>query len=211
MKWMPQRLPFSALPEGQGRRLIGVLLLLALPAALMAWLGETAQNLFAYQRDAIQDGQWWRWLSGHWVHFSLEHLMMNLLGLLLLGWLVTGWLGTTNLFFCALVGAVGISAGFWFFYPELQLYVGLSGVCAAVWAAGAVAGIRCRALLAAALFLLLVVRLILDFTSPLSEMSATAIQGQVVVEAHLYGAIVGACFALFLPRRWLGAAMPPEQ
>lgn len=38
-------------------------------------------NLLAYRRSAISDGQWWRLITGNLLHTNHWHLLMNLAGL----------------------------------------------------------------------------------------------------------------------------------
>ena len=63
-----------------------------------------------YDRDAVAAGQLWRLLTGHWTHWSAEHLSWNLLVFALLGvfWERTG--ERRRLLVCVLGSAFFISA-----------------------------------------------------------------------------------------------------
>lgn len=100
----------------------GVLLGLALwfHAPLMQW-GMLDQAL-------VTNGEWHRWISGHLVHFTPTHLLLNAGGTALLWWLylrdlsLHAWLSLT------LGLALWISLGLGWVAPELQRYAGFSGV-----------------------------------------------------------------------------------
>lgn len=110
------------------------LLTLAL-AAVAAGL-QTAPalvSLLEYDRGRIGSGELWRMLTGHWVHWSLDHLGWNLLVWLGLGafWELRGH--RRELAICALAAPVVISLAMLVFLPEMERYRGLSGVgCALV-------------------------------------------------------------------------------
>jgi len=84
----------------------------------------------AYNRHAILDGEWWRMLTGHWVHFSLQHFLYDTAALGIAGWMIEkrghrkfGWL-------CAIAPFV-ISGTMLVCNPELQICGGLSGMAIA--------------------------------------------------------------------------------
>jgi len=164
----------------------------------MGLLGEPAWQLFRFERQGLLEGEWWRWWTGHWVHFGVKHLLVNLLGLALLVVLVSPWLRPLHLIFLAVVTSSVISGALWLFHPNLEVYVGLSGVCAGIWAAGAVAGMRGGHYLAFLLFLLLLLRLLLDYFLPSEQSGFFSISGRVIVEAHLYGAVSGVVYSLVI-------------
>ncbi len=118
-----------------GRALLLLCALLLLPCIA----GEAGRLHLRYDRAGIAAGQWWRLLSGHLVHLSLRHALLNALGLALMWALFARdysprqWLGI-------LVGAVlAIDAGLWLMDSTLQWYVGSSGVLHGVMAAGTLA------------------------------------------------------------------------
>jgi hypothetical protein len=56
----------------------------AVVAFLMPSLGEALQ----YDRAAMLDGQWWRAVTGHMVHWSGEHLFWDVAMFVVLGWVL---------------------------------------------------------------------------------------------------------------------------
>ena len=76
---------------GSSTRLALLLLILLTGLNLLVFSlggGEYLQ----YQRHAIEHGQVWRLLTGHWVHLGATHFLLNLFGLLLLWQIIGNWL-----------------------------------------------------------------------------------------------------------------------
>lgn len=151
-------------------------------------------GLLEYRRDLLATEPW-RLLTGHLVHLSLTHALLNCVALMLLGRLFDPRLKPVELW-AVLGGApVIISIGFWLLLPELQWYRGLSGTLHALYFAGCVVWLgestgRGRWLSLAALALGAVKVLVeqpWDASFPFREWLGAA----VVPQAHLIGAVLG--------------------
>jgi rhomboid family GlyGly-CTERM serine protease len=109
-----------------GYRLPWLTLTLAgLTAALFAALGPVPEAL-VYDRNAIDNGEWWRLLTAHWVHSDSNHLAWNLGALLVLG----GVIETRSrraIPAGLLLGSLGVDLLLWYGLPGLSHYAGLSG------------------------------------------------------------------------------------
>jgi len=159
---------------------------------LLATGGEPVRELLRYERlPVLTGGQWWRLISGHLVHLGWGHAWLNLAALFV-GWLLCGdcfsmprWALLVTL--CAL----GISAGFLLFEPQLVWYVGLSGVLHGLLAAGALAMLRRREPVAWAFAAFLVIKLLWEQWAGPLPFTAESSGGPVVTVAHLYGAVSG--------------------
>jgi rhomboid family GlyGly-CTERM serine protease len=107
------------------------LMVATLAVALMAW--PRAVDVLSFDRLQVMDGEWWRLVTGHWVHFSPSHLFWNLAVLVPAGaWAERLAPVRTRVLFLlapAVIGAVLFAAD-----PALLHYAGLSGVAAAVLA-----------------------------------------------------------------------------
>jgi len=174
----------------------------ALPLALavMALLGQLggAQLIetLRYDRAAILDGQWWRVLSGHIVHVGWMHLAMNVAGLVLV-WLLFGVrLSTQRWLVVLLLSALGVSAGLLLRQPDLNWYVGLSGVLHGLFAAGIVAALAAGDRGALVLAIALVVKLGWEGLAGPMPGTGEWVGARVVTEAHLYGALAGGATAV---------------
>ena len=178
--------------------------LVAAVAAGLQILGlDTA---FAWDREALAGGEAWRFLSGHFVHLGWSHLLLNLAGLALIAWIVgrawdwRGWLVVSLIS----VGVIG--AGFWILNPELEWYVGLSGLLHGLLAAGLMIGLVQREAESVVLAVLVAGKLAWEqFAGPLPG-SEGASGGAVIVDAHLYGAIGGILAVMAMWRRVRTAA-----
>lgn len=172
---------------------------LALVAAGLELAGLT--EALRYERVAIAGGELWRLASGHAVHLGWMHLLLNLAGLALV-WMLVGPVFTVWQW--VLVSALciaGTDAGFWWLSPELDWYVGLSGILHGLLVAGALASVTARGpRRAESLVLLALVGAKLGWEQWVGPVpgSASVAGGPVVVDAHLYGAVAGAVAGLLV-------------
>ncbi|MCX7049236.1 MAG: rhombosortase [Candidatus Sumerlaeota bacterium] len=133
--------------------------------ALAIYLIPGANECLQFDRAAIGDGQWWRLITGHWTHWSGDHLLWDTAVFIILSACGTGFLGRavdstgptrptgptspTGLTASSaaipflvisafiLISALFISSAVWFLAPEMAVYRGLSGIDSAlfVWVA----------------------------------------------------------------------------
>lgn len=177
-----------------------------LPLAIVALAGvaeafrDQGRELLKYDRLAIANGEIWRFVSGHFVHLGLQHLLLNVAGLILV-WLLVGAQYTTRQWgLVTVISLVVINAGFWLFDPNLIWYVGLSGLLHGFLIAGAIPLSRQTPLEAAIICAAVTAKLVYEqVAGPLPGSEATA-GGAVVTDAHLFGAIGGALAAAILWR-----------
>ena len=151
-----------------------------------------------YQRIPIIDGQWWRLLSGNFVHLGWGHLLMNLAGLLLIWLLIGHLLSNRQWLIVILTSSLAVGLGLLTFNPGLDWYVGLSGMLHGMFVAGLIISIRRGYRLEWLLLLGLVLKLAWEQTSGALPGSATIAGGAVIVDAHLYGAVSGLLVGLFI-------------
>lgn len=164
-------------------------------AAVFAFTGESGREWLRYDRGAIIDGEYWRMLSGHFVHLGASHYLLNVAGLLLIWYLIGTAFSLTHWLLIAAGTIAGVDLGFWFFSPGLIWYVGLSGLLHGLLAAGILATLRSQTKEASVLAVLLVGKLVYEqFVGPLPG-SEGSTGGTVIVDAHLYGAISAAILA----------------
>jgi rhomboid family GlyGly-CTERM serine protease len=185
----------AALQLDRGRWIWLLLIVVFLHAVLA--LGEPATLGLRYDRAGLAAGGWWRLLTGHLVHLDLHHLVLNELGLVLLWALFASDYDPVEWCTIVLAGALAIGAGLWWFSPGVIWYVGASGVLHTVMAAGTIQHLVTRAwdrwILAGGI----VVKLALEQYERLTG----GVQPQIVVDAHLYGALAGFAVGAALCRR----------
>ena len=193
-------------PEGvlaslncDGKRGLALLSVLAIPWLLLAG-GPPWVAALRYERQGLASGEWWRLISAHWVHLNARHLWLDSAGLVLLWSLYARALRAWQWLLVLAGASAAIDAGLWWWQPQLQWYVGLSGILHGVWAAGAVAEGRRQGGWAWLMLLVLAVKLFLEQHS-----GGSLLVGDfpVVTVAHLYGALggLGAYAALALWRK----------
>jgi rhomboid family GlyGly-CTERM serine protease len=164
---------------------------------VLLWvLGDRARVALRYERFAILAGEYWRLVTGHWVHGDFKHLSLNVLGALLTAALGHRAYTLKEWLVVLAISTVAIDFGFLVFEPRLDWYVGASGVLHGAMAAAAVAWWRIESKLLAATFSAIVVGKLcweqFEGALPLAgEMN-------VIIDAHLYGAIGGTLTALVL-------------
>jgi rhomboid family GlyGly-CTERM serine protease len=165
------------------------LLALCLMLVIPATLGPATVDALRYERTAIAAGEWWRLLTAHWVHLSLEHALLNAAGLALLWVLVAREYTGLRWLLIVLASMVAIDAGLWFRDADVAWYVGASGVLHGVMAAGALGRVRRGERDGWILGAFLVLKLCYEQLAGPMPMSAGL--GRVIVNAHLYGAAGG--------------------
>ena len=156
-------------------------------------------DLLAYQRVQILDGQWWRLLSGNLLHTNAWHLYMNLAGL----WVILALheqhyqARGLCLLFCILCLMQGL--GLLVFFPDLIGYVGLSGMLHGLFTYGAVLDIR-RGLKSGYLLLLgVILKVSYEQYFGASIEMTQLINARVATEAHLVGLVSGMfCVGAFI-------------
>jgi rhomboid family GlyGly-CTERM serine protease len=154
-------------------------------------MGPSWPHALRYERTGILAGQWWRLLSAHVVHLGWSHLALNSAALLLIAYALGEHLGPRLWLGVTAVSALCVSLGLLLARPEVAWYVGLSGLAHGLFLAGAwglaqrhrMAGLACLA--AAAL------KIGHEQMAGALAGSAAWLGGEVIVDAHLFGAVGG--------------------
>ena len=182
-------------------------LILTTMAILIAVAGPTLQAMLRYERQAILDLQWWRLLTGNFVHLGATHLVLNLIGLgLLFSWFRTAF---TNAAWLAVIFVCCMSVGFgllWF-QPQVYWYVGLSGMLHGMFVAGALALRHSQPRWSALCLVVLAIKIAIEQIVGDPWGTAALTGGPVVSSAHLYGALGGLAGILWSRHRLSGAAL----
>ncbi|MGI2064696.1 rhombosortase [Shewanella sp. MF08487] len=163
---------------------------------LVGLTSSAIDNVLAYQRSAINDGEWWRLASGNLLHTNQWHLLMNLAGL----WVVLflhhfhyHLKGLSALFFIlCLFEGIGLYVG----YPQLLGYVGLSGMLHGLFAYGAVQDIVRKLRSGYVLLVGVILKVGHEQLYGASSDVTAMIGARVATEAHLVGLICGLICAL---------------
>lgn len=175
----------------------GIYVLLPLCIALQS-LPTTWRTALLLQRDAFFAGHWWQLLSAHCVHLNWSHLGFNMLGLAVLQQLfgpqLAGWRCWLGLVFIAIASSAGLLA----FSPEVKWYGGFSGVLTGMYIYAAITVLRRQTLLAGAVLCIIGVKVITEQWRGVAIDYSSLSAIPVVVDAHLYGALAGAAYVVFI-------------
>ncbi|MBT8143223.1 MAG: rhombosortase [Gammaproteobacteria bacterium] len=170
-----------------------LVLIIVISAAilLIAALGDYGRDLLRYEREAVLAGAGWRLLTAHLAHLGWGHTILNLIGL----WLAFSLFGDglqLRQWAAAMAGAlISIDLVFLLLLPQLQWYVGLSGVLHGLFAIGALQWMLQRDKHGYLLALLLAAKLAWEQLVGAVPLSAASAGGPVVVDAHLAGTVGG--------------------
>lgn len=181
----------------------------AVVLALLWMAGDTVLASLRYERSAIAHGEPWRLITGNLVHANGRHLLLNLAGLGLVALLFPGEYPWRQWMAIAIACAVAIAAGLWWGNPEVEWYVGSSGVLHGLLAAGAIAWWRSRMRgLATLLMAILVAKLLGEH-----GFGAVGWSGDlpVIIDAHLYGALGGTLAGMILAGWRRPTGVPPGE
>lgn len=180
-----------------------VSLLLAIACIALTLIPETVQQVLAYDRNAILAGEVWRLWTGHLVHFSHTHALVDGIVLYVMASLAEREFGSRSLACALALAALVISLVLLAFVPSLQEYRGASGIAVLV-AVMAVTTVwhdernHAFVMLIAAAYAL---KTLVDALSLAPSSTVLPLGVNVAWQAHVCGAIAGVLAVLFLGRR----------
>ncbi|MGB5587415.1 MAG: rhombosortase [Gammaproteobacteria bacterium] len=164
--------------------------------AVLAVLDEPVRALLRYERTGLAAGEYWRLVGAHLVHLDLVHAVLNGAALWLLMVAIGRGVSARDWLMIVAGAMLGVDAGLYWLVPQLEWYVGLSGILH-----GALAGpalLLCLQARLSGFLLLLLIAAKLGWEQWLGPLPGTGdlISGAVVTEAHLFGALGGMAGAL---------------
>ena len=169
-----------------------LLFILALWLLLIAtqYLGV---NYFAFNRQSIADGEYWRLLTAHFIHLNDRHLLLNMLGVGLVLILFEQLLSIGQWIIVMVISALTISVMMYLYLPQVTGYVGLSGVIHTLYVVGVMQLLMQskERFFAVGLACLVTLKLLTENRGQGISVTADLIGGHVLFQAHLYGAWVG--------------------
>jgi rhomboid family GlyGly-CTERM serine protease len=196
---MLSRLPILAGFRWRANHSLWLLILLLSAVLQVAGLVQA----WRFDRTLIAQGEVWLLFSGHFVHLNWTHWALNMAGLGIVAFFFSPYASLRQwlaVIFCA---ALFSGLGMYWRDPELQTYVGLSGVLHGLFIFGALREIRHYPVSGYVLLALLLGKLIWEASYGPLPGSEALTRGRVATDAHLYGALGGGVAALLLSARAL--------
>lgn len=171
------------------------LLMLALQAG-----GATVGDALRYDRAAITSGEIWRLVSGHFVHLTWTHCLLNVGGLVALAAILPASLRAWR---CCVVLAAPIGLMLFAALPGLQYYAGFSGINYGLAVLALLPRARGEAI-AAVVLATLVGRAVWQWFGGVNTDAVAWLGAPPLAAAHLAGLVVGAlmlCVPMIRRRR----------
>lgn len=170
--------------------------LLVAVSTVLELAGRDTMMRLRYERIAVDQGEWWRLLTGNFVHLGAWHLFLNALSLLLLVLLCPERLSALEWLRRVLVIGLGMMLGLHWFAPSLANYVGLSGLIYGLFLLGlgrqAAQGDR----IAMFCLVFLACRIIWELVIGAPASEERLVGGGIVAESHLYGVAAAFVYGL---------------
>jgi rhomboid family GlyGly-CTERM serine protease len=188
--------------------------LLAGAALLVLIFGQSWTERLEYDRTAVAAGQFWRILTCHWTHWSVNHFTWDALVFLALGF-AAQHRSPFRFLLAVIVAAIAIPLAVFAMLPSLHNYRGLSGIDCALFGLLVTSLLNDnRRSLSASVAWLFLIAFFLKTAFELWTGTTVFVDGHAGVEfapvplAHLVGGIVGAIVAL-MGRPGRGSASLP--
>lgn len=188
----------------EDRRTALACMTMALLIGALGLIGEPATELLRFDRAALEAGEWWRALTGHLVHASLPHTALNIAGLVLIALLFPEPLALWAWAWRLLVLSLGTSGLIYLAVPDLDWYVGLSGVLHGFFVLGFWWLFREGDRFSLVLLGILLAKLVWEhFQGPITS-NEELVGVPVLTESHSFGALSAAIYILTRAiGRWL--------
>lgn len=144
-----------------------------------------------WSRAGIADGEYWRLMTGHWVHLGVNHLLLNLAGLLMIGLLFKrhpslGWWMSY-----VILSPIAISAGLLLVAPEVAWYRGFSGCLHGLVVFTGLSNLRSDIRWSLIVLGFMAVKLVFENVLYPATGENPLIGGVVITQSHWLGALTG--------------------
>lgn len=173
-----------------------IFLVLTMTMFALFLFGQDAIEIFRYDRGAILNYELWRLITGHLSHLTATHVLLNLTGLMII-WFFFSYFSTKQWLIVIVTNMLTIDLLCLILSPELEWYTGMSGVLHGMFIAGCIVTIKSGGHLEIALLVGVILKLLWEQYAGPAQISVELTGGDVITEAHLYGAIGGGIVALF--------------
>lgn len=171
--------------------LLPLAMTLILTMTCLVFFQQSLEELLRYDRTAILSGEIWRLVTAHFLHLGWSHLLLNLAGFALLLAFFGGLLPARHWIICILLCSIGTSICLVIWTPDVEWYVGFSGVLHSLFIIGGMLDVKVRKWEGIAFLVLIIGKLSWEQIAGPLPGSEQAAGGPVLVDAHFFGAICG--------------------
>jgi rhomboid family GlyGly-CTERM serine protease len=172
-------------------------LMILMVSIVLALTEPSSSDWLAYDRSQLDNFQWWRIITGHFLHTNTTHLLLNIAGLTLLWALHGHYFKTCCYFMQFFVLCLGTSIGLYLFAEQMLWYVGLSGVLHGLFVIGAYFDIKNKFKTGWIMLIGVWLKVAHEQIYGASEEVAKLIAANVAIDAHLFGTIIGSVIILY--------------
>jgi rhomboid family GlyGly-CTERM serine protease len=176
------------------RSLIIETFLIILFTLMVYFFEPQASKVLAYYHNGIAEGEIWRLISATFCHTNFNHLIMNIVGLIITLALFIDLFKTIKIFPLVIFCSLFIGLCLFFFDSEVIWYVGLSGVLHGLFSYGVANDISKKDSWGYLLGAGLLIKIIYEQIYGASQSTINLIAAEVLINAHLYGALAGFTF-----------------
>lgn len=170
------------------------MLFIASCACISACL-QIFQSHFIYWRYTFFT-EVWRWWTAHWVHVGWVHFALNMIAFACLPFIFPH-IQNRFIILLLLILAPLCSLSFYYLYPNIEAYAGLSGILHGLYVAAAFFYLKFRKERNFAVLVLVLVVAKLIWENTFGQIGTSQLIGSpILVEAHLVGAFWGAVCAI---------------
>ena len=156
---------------------------------------QVFQDYFIYWRQSFFEEPW-RWWTAHWVHVGWIHFLLNMIAFICLPFIFPQ-IKNRFLIFLLFVLPPLSSLTFYYFYPHIEAYAGLSGILHGLYIASAFLYLKFHRERNFTILVLGLVVAKLIWENTFGQLGTAQLIGSpVLVEAHLVGAFWGAIITM---------------
>jgi rhomboid family GlyGly-CTERM serine protease len=160
-------------------------------------VGDELTLLLRFERKAILEGELYRLFSAHIVHLNWAHSLLNITAAVI-GWFLLKDSMSTQQWILSIVICGLIISILLFCIPDLQWYVGFSGIVHGLMLQGLVLEQHIRFVKKALLICALFLKVFYEYWQGSSSAEIELINANVVVEAHLFGLLAGLVMIIYI-------------
>lgn len=165
---------------------------IVLALAFLAFIfDEQLADILIYNRTLVTQGEYWRYLTGHFLHTNGNHFMLNAAAVVLLWALHGQYYNHTSYWITFIVSALVCGLGIHWFSLDISLYVGLSGVLHGFFVWGALMDIKHQEKTGYLLLIGVILKIAHEQFYGASADVEAFINSSVATDAHMFGAIGG--------------------